>query len=275
MPVAADRSTGEQPLRVLDRDAERQPLRDRRSHPHRGDPDHAAGAIEERAAAVARVDGRVGLHQRDPVDGAHGADDTARHRVLEAERRPERHDFLPRPRLHARTHWQRRLIRIGVADPDDCDIEFGGAGVDARRSCRAVRPANGDRRVGRDHVHVGENRVGRDEEAAAESAAGFNPDDGGHRAADDVLERRQRRGGCHRHRRHRDSVRAGHRIWRQRAGGRLGRRNIGNRISGCIGRRRRCRGRCHWSACDRDRLRRRIFVGLPLQYRVVDPQGRA
>ena len=43
----------------------------------RVNPDDDAGAIDERAATVSRIDGRVGLNQPDGANVANGADDAS------------------------------------------------------------------------------------------------------------------------------------------------------------------------------------------------------
>jgi hypothetical protein len=111
--------------RMIDRHGERESLRDRRAHAERRDADGFARSIDQRSTAVAGIDRRVGLHERHAADVADGADDAARHGVLEAERRTERDDFLARSRELARSEWNRRLVGHGRVDVEHGDVGFG------------------------------------------------------------------------------------------------------------------------------------------------------
>src|SRR5436305_1245138 len=65
----------------------------------RVDADHLAAQVEKRPARVARVDGDVRLDERHEIllrqRAPLGADDAGRHRVLEVERRADRHHPFP------------------------------------------------------------------------------------------------------------------------------------------------------------------------------------
>ena len=78
---------------VKDGDGEAERFRAAR-HLEGRDTDDASVAIEERPAAVARIDGRIGLNQLDAARVAHSADNPARDRVLQAERGSNREDLL-------------------------------------------------------------------------------------------------------------------------------------------------------------------------------------
>ncbi len=190
---------------MLDGDGERKSLRLGRLHAERRDGDDEAGPIEERPAAVPGIDRGIGLHHRESADVAHRADDAARDRVLQAERRSERHDFLAGPRASTGAHRQRRLSRIGSARANDGDVELGRADVHPARERRAVGTTDGDGRVAPHDVSIGQQRIGCDEETAAKTAGRFHAHDCRQRAADHVFQRCGRTGG---RRRGRLSVRA-------------------------------------------------------------------
>ncbi len=65
-------------------------------HFQRVDANHPAVAIDERAAAVARVDCGIGLNELHPAGVPDGADDPPGDGVLESERRPDREHLLTR-----------------------------------------------------------------------------------------------------------------------------------------------------------------------------------
>ena len=121
-------------------DRHREPEPDAR---HRGvDPDHAAAAVDERAARVAGVQRRVGLD--DVVDDPRRARPTAR---AATGRAPTRRPRSPSPRSRADCRSRRRAGRRAAG---------GVAQLGGRR----------DRSVGAQHREVGQ-RVGADTVAAA------------------------------------------------------------------------------------------------------------
>ena len=99
----------EERARVVDRHREVQPL----ALPKAGgvDPDGRAGPIQKRTSAIARVEGRIGLHELRGADAPHAAHDSARDRVLQhPERRSDRDDFLTGARAGERAERNRGLI---------------------------------------------------------------------------------------------------------------------------------------------------------------------
>ena len=86
-------------------------------------------SIDQRSAAVARIDRRVGLDQRDVADLAYRADDAARHRVREhAERRANGDDFLSDTSVVTRSHREHRLIGVSVVHLKQREIAAGRDG---------------------------------------------------------------------------------------------------------------------------------------------------
>src|SRR5213078_5297454 len=97
--VAGGRELREDGFGEVDWNREADPDRATRLRDHRGvDPDGLALGVDERAAAVARVDGRVGLDEvivRSLADHASGrAHDARGHGLLEPERVADRHHRL-------------------------------------------------------------------------------------------------------------------------------------------------------------------------------------
>ncbi len=89
----------------------------------RVDADHDTGAIDQRPAAVAGVDRRVGLNQPDGADVADRADDAARHGVREhAQRGADGDDLLPDACGRRRSEAQDWLLRVGVVDLQQREI---------------------------------------------------------------------------------------------------------------------------------------------------------
>ena len=149
------------------------------------DADQPALGIDQRAAAVARIDGRVGLDVDHRVFrrqlARDGADDAERDRRVEAERAAEREHQLARPQRVGVAEGERRQ-RLGldldhrqiglVIDRDDlradraaAPAEDGASGLAARRRKRQL---DLDARRVLDHVRVGHDvAVGIDDDAGA------------------------------------------------------------------------------------------------------------
>ena len=163
---------------------------------HRGDADDRAAPIEERSAAVARVDRGVSLDEHHRSRLTQRADDAAGDGVLESERCAERDDFLSLARAQRRSQAKRRESRVGGRGLDDGEVEFRSHGVDASLDNAAIRQTDGHGRIACDHVHVGEDRVARHEKTRSESGRRFDANDRRHRAANHVLERCCHAGGC-------------------------------------------------------------------------------
>src|SRR5688572_15004699 len=163
-------------------DVERDVDRDREGKAHeaagaavdlRIDADHLAAHVEQRPARVARVDRHVGLDERHEVllrqRAPLGADDAGGDRVLEAERRADRHHPLAHLQLGRVAELHRR--QPARVDLDHCDV---GAAVGADHlglELALVGEAHVDLVGAVDHVRVGEDvAVGADDEARAERA---------------------------------------------------------------------------------------------------------
>ena len=74
---------------------------------HRVDADDLALAIQQRTAAVAGIDGRIGLQHHRSIGTPDGADDAARHAVLKhAEREADGNHFLSGPHVVDRAERQ-------------------------------------------------------------------------------------------------------------------------------------------------------------------------
>ena len=187
---------------VVDRDRERDPLG--RCDAHRVDADDVPVTIHEWTAAVARVDGGIGLRSA-------------------SRRRPAGHrSTIPRVTVFcstpsadpmATTSWP---ARMPLADPERGTIGLIGRAamtslstaeveIVVRRSLRAPSrvarsPPDAHREVRTGDVRVGDDGVRADEDAAAAAGRRLDDDDGGADAGDEILERhpccrlRQRRG---------------------------------------------------------------------------------
>jgi hypothetical protein len=131
---------------------------------HRVEPHHASLRVDQRAAAVARVDRGVGLHVDHRVVGLelarHRAHDAEARRVLEPERAAEGHHQLALVQ-------QLRVAELERGQAGALDLEHGhvGLAVDAdhlRDQALAARPqdrAAGRSRVGLLNVHLDAARV--------------------------------------------------------------------------------------------------------------------
>ena len=158
---------------------------------HRRDADGHARAIEQRAAAVAWVDGGIGLYQRRAAALPQRADDTARHGVLKrAERGSDRDHVLAYPCVCRRSQADDGLPGFRARDLQHGDVEFRRRRRDARGRRGAAHAADGDGTVAADDMHVRDQGVGGHEESAAAAARCLDEDHRRHDAAHDVLERR-------------------------------------------------------------------------------------
>ena len=157
----------------------------------RGDPNNPSVPVEERTAAVARVDRRVGLHERRGARRTDPADDSPRHRIFEqSQRKADRDHLLTHPSRRGRSQWQDRLAARSV-DPEERQIEFRCQFRDAclHRGAGALQhhvPVSGD------HVLVRDHDARRHEEAGATAGGALDRHDGGNGRADDILEWRRR-----------------------------------------------------------------------------------
>ena len=182
----------EQRLRVIDRDREPERFGARprgRRDLQRGDADHAARPVDQRPAAVAGIDRRVGLDQHHAV------------RVPHALTIPRVTVFCSTPsaRPIAITSWPGRAaiaVPIGTTVwPGDGvlgrrrDVHHRRAAEHARRHRGAVRQLHRDVAVALDDVRVGDDELGSDEEAAAAARRRLDRHDRRRGVADDLLER--------------------------------------------------------------------------------------
>ena len=157
-----------------DRDGEADVLRRLRVRDRRVDPEHLAVGVEERAARVARVDGRVGLEHADERRAGVGVD-----RAVRAGDDPPGHaqPAFERERVADRDDLVADLSGVGVAEldarePDAVDLEHGEVGRrvgadDLRRLRVAVGERHldlvrtlGDVVVGDDVAVVGDHEAG-------------------------------------------------------------------------------------------------------------------
>ena len=167
---------------MIGRHGERQSLR--RLHAHRRDPDDVALAIEKRAAAVARIDGRIGLNDGDRAELSDGAHDAARHAVLqEAERRSNGHDFLARADPRQRSELHHRLMFERRRRLQHRQVQFRRHRRHAGRHLVAAGAPDHHRRLRADHVRVREDGVRRHEETAAPAQGRLDQHNRRHRTA--------------------------------------------------------------------------------------------
>ena len=126
-------------------------------------PTTTAVGVDERPAAVARVDRRVGLHVDHRVFRLelprHGAHDAHRHRVVEAERAAERHDDLARGAAVRVAERQRRAGCVPSTFSTARSVSRSTATICApttavRRLQDRARPAS-PLAAGSSHLHAG------------------------------------------------------------------------------------------------------------------------
>ena len=143
----------------------------------RVDADHLRLVVEQRAARVAGVDGRVGLDDvvdREAVrrrDRAllHGTDDAGGGGPVEPERIPDRDDRIADPHVVGVTELQRRQAAGTRLDPEDGDVGGGICADDLRLQRVLIREADLDLVGALDHVVVRDDVAGLvDHEARAE-----------------------------------------------------------------------------------------------------------
>ena len=108
------------------------------------DPDDPAAQIDQRSAAIARVDRRVGLHVNHrrlaielPRDRAHDAE---RHRVVESERAAKLQDELTSAQIVGIA--ERHVGEIPLVDLDDREVRFEIDAGNRRLYGAASRPEN-------------------------------------------------------------------------------------------------------------------------------------
>ena len=156
---------------------------------HRVDADHLSLAVQQRAAAVARIDRGIGLQHHRAIGAADRADDAARHAVLKhAERQADRNHFLAGPHVVDRAERQH-----------GCD----GSALSTRTTARSYSVDDASTRPGSvwpferrtvtdtlslDDVSIGDDRPRRREKSAAAPLARFDRHDRRNRAADDVFQ---------------------------------------------------------------------------------------
>ena len=186
--VARRRELGDNALGQRDRDGEADTDGAAGLAEHgRVDPDRLAARIDERAAAVAGIDGGVGLDEvvvRAFTDHAAGrTDDTGGDRLLEPERIADGHDRLA------------HLKRLPAAERDHGEVlqqrEIGlrVASLDLRGELAAVGHLHLDLGGPVDHVVIGDDgAVGADDEARADAVPGAWPR-GAPELAEEVVER--------------------------------------------------------------------------------------
>ena len=157
----------------------------------RGAPNDPSVPVEERTAAVASVDHRVGLHEHRGARRADPADDSPRHCIFEqSQRESDRDHLLTYPSCRGRSQWQDRLAAKSV-DPEERQIEFRRQFRDACLH-RGPDALQHNVPVSRNHVLVREHDARRHEEAGATAGGALNRHDGGKGRADDILEWRRR-----------------------------------------------------------------------------------
>ncbi len=81
------------------------------------DPDHFPGQIDQRPAGIARIDGDVGLDERQIVSGIAtlGRDDSGGDRVVESERRTDRqHPFTHTQAIRIADRHERQMIGLDL-----------------------------------------------------------------------------------------------------------------------------------------------------------------
>ena len=133
-----DRPAVDQCDGVIDRNGESKSFADLLRDSHRVDADHGAVAIDQRSAAVAWIDRRVGLNERNAAGLTQRADDAARHRIRErAEGVSDGDDFLAWPRGCRRAKAQRGLLWVRVVHLEQREIDRGRSRHDTRRVLRA------------------------------------------------------------------------------------------------------------------------------------------
>ena len=167
-------------LQDLRRDALREVAGHREANPlaaardHRVDPQHVSLQVAQGTARVAGVDARVGLEV--VLDGVHpeaaaalGREDTGRHRVAEAEGRPDRDDPLADARRVGIAEARRREARR--VDLDDGEVGRRVSTDEGRRQVPPVPETHVDRERVLDDMVVRENRsVGREDDPGAHRA---------------------------------------------------------------------------------------------------------
>ena len=126
--------------RALDGDCKAESLRTHSNEAHRVDADYLSAAIQQRSAAVPRVDRRVGLNQRYAVGLSNRADDASRDGIGEgAQRVADRDDFLARTHVGRRPEAQDPLLRIWAVHLKHREIDRDRRRDDTSRVLRTAR----------------------------------------------------------------------------------------------------------------------------------------
>jgi hypothetical protein len=166
---------GQDILRHVNGNGEANPLS--RLNNGRVDADHLPPAVDEWAAAVAWIQGGIGLNDivdkvaRDaPQGSAQGADDTGRHRRFKSVRTANRHDQLTDTQLGRITqNGMRYLAGVGLHDGQ---VRPGIIADDATIDLLAVAKADTNMLVAPDDVMIGQKEpIGREEDARSAAAA--------------------------------------------------------------------------------------------------------
>ena len=141
------------------------------------DADHLSVAVQQRAAAVARIDGRIGLQHHGRARPANRAHDAARDGVLEdPERQPDGDHFLAGPHVVDGSERQYWLRRGAAVDAHDRQIEILRDRFNPARQRRAGGKTNRHRRVVGHDMAVGDDGLRRREESTAASLARLDRD---------------------------------------------------------------------------------------------------
>src|SRR5262249_15476836 len=115
------------------------------------DADEAACAVEQRTAAVARIDGGVGLN--DPLDRAvahrsngpsQRADDAGGERFVEPKRVSDRENALAHAKVVRGADADGAEARLGRGDANHRDVFVRGGADEGGIPCRVVRQRDAD-----------------------------------------------------------------------------------------------------------------------------------
>jgi hypothetical protein len=145
---------------------------------HRINADDLAAAIEQRSAAVAWIDGGVGLQHYRVFRPPDGADDAARDAVLkDAQHKADGDHFLTGADIVDRTEGQYWLRRKRAIHANDGEIVLGRRCLDPAWERVAVGQPDHHGHVVLDDVPIGNDCSRRRKESAPAALTGFDRHD--------------------------------------------------------------------------------------------------